>query len=377
MKMGTNFIPICEPCLIGNETSYVADAMENNWISSCGKYVQEFERSFADFCGVRHAITTTSGTTAIHLALAALGIGSGDEVILPSFTMMATAFAVIYTGATPVFVDCRSDTWCTDPDKIDEKITSKTKAILPVHIYGHMCDMKAIVDIAGRHGIAVIEDAAEAHGAEFCGRRAGSFGKAACFSFYANKIVTTGEGGMAVTDDDAVAEKCRCLKNLAFLPDPARRFEHHDIGYNYRMTNLQAAIGLAQMENVEKLIERRRRNAIMYSEMLRGFDGITTPVELNGYKNVYWMYGVLISKDLGLDVASIAQKLHERGIDTRRFFLPMHRQPVLNRMGFDGKCPIAEDIYDRGILLPSGGGLTEENLKTVSDTLIRILKRKA
>lgn len=372
--MGASFIPICEPCLIGNEVSYVTDAVNNNWISSVGKYVQNFESSFAKFCGVRHAITTTSGTTAMHLALAALGIEKGDEVILPSFTMMATAFAVIYTGATPVFVDCRPDTWCMDTDKIAEKITSKTKAILPVHIYGHMCDMKAIGDIAKKHGIAVVEDAAEAHGAEFYGRRAGSFGKAACFSFYANKIVTTGEGGMVVTDDDVVAEKCRCLKNLAFLPDPARRFEHHEIGFNYRMTNLQAAIGLAQMGNIGKLIDRRRRNAMMYSEMLRGFDGITTPVELNGYKNVYWMYGVLILKDLGLDIAAIAKKLYDGGIDTRRFFLPMHRQPVLNRMGFDATCPIADDIYSRGLLLPSGGGLTEENIRTVSNELMKILK---
>lgn len=371
--MASNFIPICEPCLIGNEKKYVVSAIEQNSISSIGKYVEEFENSFAAFCGTKHAIATTSGTTAIHLALAALGVGKGDEVILPSFTMIATALPVIYAGATPVFVDCLPDTWCIDPDKIAEKITSNTKVILPVHIYGHLCDMEAINGLARKHGITVVEDAAESHGAEFHGRRAGSFGQIGCFSFYANKIITTGEGGMVVTDDDSLAERCRSLKNLAFLPDSARRFEHHEIGFNYRMTNLQAAVGLAQMENVDVLIERRRQNAAHYSELLQSMPGSTFQIESRGYRNIYWMFGLLMPKKSNIDVCEISRLLLERGIDTRRFFLPLHKQPVFNRMKLAASCPVSDDLHDRGLLLPSGGGLTEGQIKFVAHAVKSML----
>jgi len=369
--MKTGFIPICEPYLAGNEKKYVLEALETNWISSQGKYIESFEEVFASFCGTKYAIATTSGTTAIHLALAALGIGPGDEVIVPSFTMMATTLPVIYTGATPVFVDCCTDTWCMASEKIEENITSRTKAILPVHIYGHPCDMESIMGIADERGIVVVEDAAEAHGAMQGTKRTGSFGKLGCFSFYSNKIITTGEGGMVVTDDDGLAERCRSLKNLAFLPDPARRFEHHEVGFNYRMTNIQAAIGLGQMEHAEELVERRRRNAMLYSERLREIPGVTLPVERKDYRNVYWMYGVLIPEDRAAGIIELREGLRARGVDTRRFFLPMNRQPVLNKMGYGSTClcPVAEDIYKRGILFPSGSGLTEDQIDHVVDSL--------
>lgn len=365
------FIPICEPFLAGNEKKYVMDAMETNWISSHGKYIGAFEEKFAEFCGVRHAIATTNGTTSIHLALAALEIGPGDEVILPSFTMMATVLPIIYVGATPVFVDCCKDTWCMDPEQIEVKITPRTRAILPVHIYGHPCDMEFIMRIADERGIAVVEDAAEAHGAMQGTKRVGSFGRFGCFSFYANKIITTGEGGMVVADDDGLAERCRSLKNLAFLPDAARRFEHHEIGFNYRMTNIQAAIGLAQMECVDELMERRRKNAMLYSERLHEVPGITLPVEQKGYHNVYWMYGVLVDGYSEIDIPILQKRLSDRGVDTRRFFFPMHKQPVLNKLGYgcSFSYEVSEDIYERGILLPSGGSLSVSQIDYVCDSL--------
>jgi perosamine synthetase len=370
-----DFIPICVPYIVGNEEKYVLDTLRTNWISSQGKYIEAFEGAFASFCGTKHAIATTNGTTAIHLALAAKGIGKGDEVIVPSFTMMASVLPIIYTGATPVFVDCCEDTWCMDPIQLEAKITSRTKAIMPVHIYGHLCDMESIVHIADQKGIAIIEDAAEAHGASQGAKKAGSFGELGCFSLYANKIITTGEGGMVVTDDDDLADRCRSLKNLAFLPDPAKRFEHHEIGFNYRMTNIQAAIGLAQMEYADELVEKRRKNAMLYSERLREIPGVTLPVELKGYKNVYWMYGILLPESI--DVPALRTDLREHGVDTRRFFLPMNRQPVLNGMGFGGEgvCPVAENIYRRGILLPSGSGLTEEQIDYVVCAFKKCLKR--
>ena len=292
--MTSFMIPVCEPLLAGNEQKYVLDCLKTNWISSGGVYLQKFEEGFSRYCGVKHGIAVCNGSVALHLAYAALGIGPGDEVIMPTLTIASTVFAALYCGAKVVFVDVQPDTWNMDPAQLESKITKRTKAIVPVHMYGHPCDMDAILRIARKHRLAVIEDAAEAHGAKYKGRMAGSFGKLSCFSFYSNKIITCGEGGMVVTDDDWLAEKCRSLKNLSFLKE--RRFFHKDIGFNYRMTNIQAAIGTAQLEIAGALLKRRRENARLYSEMLSGVKGLALPAEREGCRNAYWMYGLVVER---------------------------------------------------------------------------------
>lgn len=358
-------IPVCEPLLNEKELDYVVDCIKTNWISSKGKYIEAFENGFAHYCGCEYGIATTSGTTALHLALASIGLNPGDEVIVPAFTMIATVFAIIYTGAKPVLVDAEPVTWNIDPAKIEEKITKKTKVILPVHIYGHPCDMNAIMQIAQKYNLWVVEDAAEAHGAEYKGKKAGSIGNVGCFSFYANKIITTGEGGMVVTNDPEIAQRARLLKDLAFSPE--KRFLHMDIGFNYRMTNIQAAIGLAQLEKINSLVEARRGNAQSYNRLLKDIPGIILPVEREGVKNVYWMYGILIEEEFGLSRDELMIMLKERGIETRTFFYPMHQQPVFQEMGlFAGeKYPVAEALSQKGLYLPSGSGLKEEEIENV------------
>lgn len=358
-------IPVCEPFLSGKELEYVADCLKTNWISSKGKYIEEFEERFAAYCGCKYGITTTSGTTALHLALVSVGIGPGDEVLIPTFTMMATAFAVVYTGARPVLVDAEPETWNIDTVKIEEKITDKTRAILPVHIYGHPCDMGPIMEVAQKHNLYVIEDAAEAHGAEYKGRKAGGIGHVNCFSFYANKIITTGEGGMVVTNDEGIAEKARRLKDLAHSPE--KRFLHSDIGFNYRMTNIQAAIGLAQFERIDELVERRRKNAYLYNSKLKDIPGITLPPEKEWAKNVYWMYAILIQDEFGMNRDKVMERLREKEIDTRAFFIPAHQQPAFQNMGLfqSESYPVAEELGRRGLYLPSGSGLTEEQIESI------------
>ena len=270
-------IPVCEPYLADREAEYVRDCVGSTWISSAGKYLSAFEEGFARYCGCDHGITTTSGTTALHLALAARGLGPGDEIIMPAFTIAATVFAALYTGATPVLVDSDPDTWTMRVEEVAAKVGPRTRAILPVHIYGHPCDMDPISELARRHHLWVLEDAAEVHGAEYKGRKCGSLGDAACFSFYANKIISTGEGGMVVTSDAAFAERCRSLKNLAFNRD--RRFLHDAIGFNYRMTNVQAAIGLAQLEKVDEYVALRRRHGASYTALLRNVEGYRAQVK--------------------------------------------------------------------------------------------------
>lgn len=296
-------IPVCEPFLTGKELQYVDDCLKTNWISSAGKYIAEFEKGFAAYCKVKYGIATTNGTTALHLALATLGIGKGDEVIIPTFTMAACAFSVIYTGAKPVLVDSEPETWNMDVGQIERKVTPRTKAIMPVHIYGHPCDMDPIMNIARKHHLYMVEDAAEAHGATYKGKMTGSMSDIGSFSFYANKIITTGEGGMIVTDDEKLAERARRLKDQAFSRE--RRFLHTDLGFNYRMTNVQAAIGLAQLESIDRFVEMRRKNASLYNRLLKGVPGITLPVEKNWAKNVYWMYSIVIENEFGIDRKSV------------------------------------------------------------------------
>ena len=365
-------IPVCEPFIGDKELEYAADCLKTNWISSTGKYIEEFEKGFANYCGCKYGIATTNGTTALHLALASVGIGPGDEVIVPTFTMIATLFAVIYTGAKPVLVDTEPETWNIDVAKIEEKITPRTKAIMPVHIYGHPCDMNPIMEIAEKHNLYVIEDAAEAHGAEYRGRRTGGIGHMGCFSFYANKIITTGEGGMVVTNDKVLDEKARSLKDLAH--SRGRRFLHTDVAFNYRMTNIQAAIGLAQLERIDELVKRRRAHAYLYNSLLGVIVGIKLPPEKEWAKNVYWMYSILIEDDFGLTRDELMNGLRAREIDTRTFFIPMHQQPAFQNMGlFEGESyPVAEELGRRGLYLPSGSGLAPEQIKYICHTVAKI-----
>ncbi|OGO03618.1 MAG: aminotransferase DegT [Chloroflexi bacterium RBG_13_53_26] len=365
-------IPVCEPLLTGKELDYVADCLRTNWVSSMGKYIAQFETQFASYCGCKHGVSTTNGTAALHLALASLGIGLGDEVIVPAFTMAASVFSIIYTGAKPVLVDSEPETWNLAVSKIEEKVTTKTKAIMPVHIYGHPCDIDPIMQIAKRHGLSVVEDAAEAHGAWYKSRKAGGVGDVGCFSFYANKIITTGEGGMLVTNDDRIAERARRLKDQAY--SPAMRFLHTDLGFNYRMTNIQAAIGLAQLENIDVFVDLRRKNAFSYNAALGHLPGITLPPEKEWARSVYWMYSILIGDDFGVGRNELMQRLKEKGIDTRPFFIPMHMQPAFLTMGLfkEESYPIAEDLSRRGLYLPSGSGLRDEDLNYVCRSIREI-----
>lgn len=365
-------VPVNAPVLTDAAKRYVAEAMETGWVSSAGKYIGEFETAFAKYIGVKHAITVTSGTAALHIALLTLDIGPGDEVIIPDFTMIASVTAVLYCGATPVFVDIEPDTYNLDVSKLEAAITPKTKAIMPVHIYGHSVDMDPLLALAKAHNIAVIEDAAEAHGGTYKGRKCGSMGTINAFSFYGNKIITTGEGGMITTDDDALAEKARSLKDLAHVP--GHRFLHDKLGYNYRMTNLQAAVGLGQLEHIADFLKTKRWMAEEYSKRLAGIPGLRLPITKDYAENVYWMYAVLVDDQLGMSRDELCQKLKECGVDTRDFFLPCHTQPVVQKYTSQtGEFPISLDVAQRGFYLPSGLALTEEQIIFVCDTLRSIV----
>jgi len=356
-------IPVCEPTLRGNEERYVVECIRTNWISSAGHFVTRFEDMFREFCGTRYAIATTSGTTALQLALYTLGIGEGDEVLIPTFTMIASANTVRHCGAIPVFVDAEPRTWNIDVARIEATVTPRTKAIVPVHTYGHPADMDPILDVARRHHLLVIEDAAEAHGAVYKGRPVGSLGVCGCFSFYANKIITTGEGGMITTDDEELAAKARNVRDHAFSAE--RHFWHRARGHNFRMTNLQGAVGVAQMERADWLVERRIENARFYSARLRDVRGITLPPSTEGVKNVYWMYAILIGDDFPRPRDEVRRWLAESAIETRSFFIPMHLQPLYHRPEYAGRFPVAEDLCRRGLYLPSSASLTEEQIDFV------------
>ena len=299
-------IPVSTPNIGKEELKNITNAVETNWISSKGGYIEVFEKKFAEYCGVEYGVATNTGTAALHLALASFGIGKGDEIIVPNFTMISSALAVYYTGATPVFVDVKEDTWNIDPDLIEEKITKNTKAIMPVHIYGHPCDMARISEIAQVNNLKIIEDAAEAHGAEYNKKKTGSLGDVGCFSFYANKLITTGEGGMLVTNDKKVYERARSLRDLAF--GDKKRFLHKEVGFNYRMTNMQAAIGVAQMDKIDKFLKVKRKNADYYNHLIKRIKKIKGPVEKDNVKNSYWMYGIRIGKNFGLSRDKVREK---------------------------------------------------------------------
>lgn len=367
-------IPVNEPFISKNAVKYVSDCVKTGWISSSGKYIEIFEKKFAQFIGTKHAITTTSGTTALHLALISLGIKKGDEVIIPSHTMMASAAAVVYTGATPVFVDVERNTWNMDVTKVERLITKNTKAIMPVHIYGLPVDMDPIISLAKKYKLHIIEDAAESLGAKYKNKMTGSMGTFGCFSFYANKILTTGEGGMVTTNSDKLAKIARELKDLAH--SSKRRFLHNKIGYNYRMTNMQAALGVAQFEEVKDYINKKEWMASIYNNKLSKIKGLSLPVQSKDSNNVYWMYGLLVENNFGINRDQLKTKLFEKGIDTRTFFVPMHKQPALKKLGFtkNSKCPISEEIGLKGLYLPSGLAITRQQINTVCNTIYEIKK---
>lgn len=368
-------IPVNQPLIAKNALTYVSDCIKTGWVSSAGTYISRFEESFAKFVGSDHAITTTSGTTALHLALASLRIGHGDEVILPDHTMFACAAAVVYTGAKPVAVDVERDTWNINVSQIETKITKRTKVIMPVHIYGHPADMDPITKLAKKYRLAVVEDAAEAHGARYRGKMVGSIGTINAFSFYANKIITTGEGGMVVTNNKNLAKRARMLKDLAH--SPKRRFLHEEVGFNYRLTNLQAALGLAQLEEVNRFIKKKLWMASLYNQLLSKIEGVTLPPKKPWANNVYWMYAVLIEDAFGMSRDELQIKLKHQGIDTRTFFIPLHRQPALINAGyFKGRqhFPVSEEIANRGLYLPSGLAITETQIRAVCKAIATIQK---
>jgi perosamine synthetase len=361
------FIPVCEPTLGGNEAKYVLDCIESNWISSAGKYIPIFEEAFASACDCKYGTACANGTVALHLALAALGLGPGDEVIIPTFTMIATINAITYTGASPVLVDSEACTWNIDVEQIAAKITPRTKVIMPVHTYGHPVDMDPLLELAEKHGLIVLEDAAEAHGAEYKGRRAGGLGHVAGFSFYANKIITTGEGGMVTTNDPEIARLTQNLRDHAFSTE--RHFWHKYMGFNYRMTNLQAAVGLAQTEQMDKFIEQRRQNAALYTKLLADIPGLVAPPEAGNVKNVFWMYALLVEDEFGLSRDQVRAYLAKRGIETRTFFIPMHLQPIYYEAFKGQRYPVAEMLCQRGFYLPSASSLKPVQIHYIAKVL--------
>lgn len=375
-------IPVNEPVVGEREEIYMKECLDTGWISSAGRFIGEFETAWSAYCGVEHGIAVCNGTLALQLALRAIELEPGDEVIMPSFTIISCVLGVLYNNAVPVLVDSDPVTWCIDVDQIEAKITDRTKAIMPVHIYGHPVDMDRVNELAKVHGLVVIEDAAEAHGAEYLTHRgdhqehwvrAGGLGDLSTFSFYANKLITTGEGGMVLTNDSSMAERLRSLRNLSFRTD--RRFKHTELGHNFRMTNMQAAVGLGQAERIDEIVKRKRWMGTSYSERLTGVPGLRLPVEQPWAKSVYWMYAVELEESAGIDASEFAEMLLEREVQTRPFFVGMHDQPVLRDRGlFEGEqFPVADRISRQGLYLPSGIALSESQLGQVCEAVREVL----
>lgn len=367
-------IPVNTPLLDGAEARYLQECIATGWLSAEGGFVERFEREFAARVGRAHGVAVSNGTAALDVAVAALGLGPGDEVILPTFTIISCAAAILRAGATPIFVDSDARTWNVDVDQIAPLVTRRTRAILAVHTYGLPADMEPVLMLARERGLHVIEDAAEAHGLHYRGEPCGSLGDVSTFSFYANKLVTTGEGGMVLTDDPAIAERCRSFRNLCF--GSGRRFVHDELGWNYRMSNLQAAVGVAQLEQLDRFIQIKRAMGQRYSERLGCLAAITSqPARTEHAENVYWVYGIVLEDNVPLDASEAMRRLAERGIGTRPFFWPMHEQPVLKKLGLaDGRSrPVAERLARRGFYLPSGLGLSPADIDTVCDEVHSLL----
>ena len=371
-----DFIPVNEPLLNGNEKKYLCECIDTGWISSEGPFVKEFEQKMSASVGRKHGIAVSNGTAALEIAAQALGIGAGDEVIMPTFTIISCAIAVTKLGAVPVLVDSDIDDWNMKVDEIESKITSKTKAIMIVHLYGLPVDVDKILDLAKKYNLKVIEDAAEMHGQTYYGKPCGSFGDVSIFSFYPNKHITTGEGGMVVTSDEELAERCRALRNLCFRKDI--RYVHNEISDNYRFTNLQAAVGLAQLERLEEFVEKKREMGKFYTEKLQDIKGLQVPIAKTDYaENIYWVYGLVLGKNLKIDNREMQKLLSEEGIGTRTFFWCMHEQPVYQEKGLfrDEHYKNAEYLARKGFYIPSGLALTREQMDRVVIGVSNVMKK--
>lgn len=368
-------VPVNEPLLNGNEKKYLNECLDTGWISSEGPFIRQFEEKMAFAVGRSYGIAVCNGTAALELAVAALGLEPGDEVIMPALTIISCAAAVVRRGCIPVLVDSDPLTWNMNVEQIEDKITARTKAIMVVHIYGLPVDMDPVFDLADRYGLKIIEDAAEMHGQTYKRRSCGNLGDISIFSFYPNKHITTGEGGMILTDDSILAERCRSLRNLCFKPE--RRFVHDELGYNYRMTNLQAALGLAQLERLDEFVARKRVMGRRYTDLLSGVPGLQLPLERTEYAdNIYWVYGIVLKENVPYDAGEMMRRLGKYKIGTRPFFWPMHEQPVLRNMGlFKGEhYPESERLARRGFYIPSGLALTEDQIDSVGEIIKRVIK---
>jgi len=362
-------ISISEPNISKKEVSYVLKAVKSGWVSSLGYYVEKFEEDFSKYCDRKYGVSVSNGTVALHLALVVLGVGEGDEVIVPNFAFIAVANAVVYTGASVVAVDVEPDTWNIDPKKIEAKITKKTKAIIFVHTYGHPAEVDSILAIAKKYNLFVVEDAAEAHGAEYKGKKVGKFGDISCFSFYGNKTITTGEGGMCLTDDDKLYKKMALLRDHGMTKE--KKYWHEFVGFNYRLTNLQAALGCAQLERIEDFIKIQRRNAAVYMKLLKNIPWIILPSEKEYAKNTYWMFSILIdSKKISRDL--LKEKLKKVNIDSRNFFYPISDQPPYKGKVNDIDLQVSREIAYRGLNLPSSTKLTEKEVNYICNVLKNI-----
>ena len=365
--MSQHFIPISKPFIGPREKELVIDALDSGWVSSIGKYIDEFEEKFARYCGTEYALAVSNGTTGLHLALATLGLQAGDEVIVPDLTFVATANAVAYTGATPVLADVDADTLCLDVASVKSLITPRTKAIIPVHLYGHPADMDALTEIADAHGLAIVEDAAEAHGAEYKGRRVGSFGKCAVFSFYGNKVITTGEGGMLTTNDREFHQRAKRLRDHAMSPE--KRYFHEERGYNYRITNLQAALGVAQLERIDEFLDRRTEIMSWYSSAIATSDSVRLNRVKNWAKSAFWMVCLEVDWFDEARRDAFMQALRARGVDSRPYFCTMSSMPMYRQ----APLPVASRKAQTGLNLPSFFELSKAEVQRIGSDVNGIL----
>ena len=369
------FIPVNEPLLNGNEKKYLCECIDTGWISSEGPFVKKFEENMAQTVGRKYGIAVSNGTAALEVACQALGISAGDEVIMPTFTIISCAMAITKLGGVPVLVDSDPYTWNMDVSQIESKITNKTKAIMVVHIYGLPVDMDPVLEIANRYGLKIIEDAAEMHGQTYKGKSCGSFGDISTFSFYPNKHITTGEGGMVLVDDEELAERCRMIRNLCFRKDV--RYVHDEISDNYRFTNLQAAVGLAQLERLDEFVQIKRKMGNYYTDNFKSIKCIRLPVEHTEYAdNIYWVFGIILGDEIEYDNREFQRKLAENGIGSRTFFYPIHKQPIYQKRGLfkNESYPVAERLSERGLYIPSGIALTIEKMEIVVNRVIKVLQ---
>lgn len=371
----STFIPVNEPLLGQNEKKFLIECIDSGWISSEGPFVEKFEKQIATISKRNYGVAVSSGTAALDVAIEALGISKGDEVIMPSFTIISCINQIVRVGAKPILIDSDPKTWNMDINQIEDKITSSTKAIMVVHIYGLPVDLDPVLDLAKKYSLKVIEDAAEMHGQTYKGKPCGSFGDISTLSFYPNKHITTGEGGMILTNNEDLAKDCKSLRNLCFKPN--ERFVHDRLGWNYRMTNMQAALGIAQLSRLDEFIKRKTHMGKLYTKLLSGVEGIQLPMKSTSYaNNIYWVYGLVLNESINLNAKEVIIRLGECGIGCRPFFYPMHQQPILKKMGlFKGESyPQAEKLYQKGLYIPSGMALSDEQIYRVAEAIVKVLK---